>query len=69
MNSKKGWQFKLNITRDQVQQKIIEITKTTKDSVAVESSIESWLKSKKCPEFDMKQILNDLTSYKEYLEL
>ena len=59
----------MNITRDQVQRKIIELTKTIKDSVAVKSSIESWLKSKNCPEFDMKQILNDLTSYKEYLEL
>lgn len=57
------------MTRAAVQLKIQEIVKTVKNKEDVYKSMEVWLKKEKCSEFDTKQILNDLTSYKEYLEL
>ncbi len=57
------------ITRSEIHEKIKELVKTISNPVVVKTSIETWLKTTGCSDFDMKQILNDLTSYKEYLEL
>ncbi len=55
------------MTRKEVQDKIREIcVNNTKDGI--KNSIHEWLISNKCSEFEINQILNDLTSYQEYLE-
>ena len=57
------------MTREQVHNRIKELTQTVKDKEEVKKQMEIWLKQEDCSEFDTKQILNDLTSYKEFLEL
>ena len=54
---------------DVLYKSIQELVKTIKDKEEVKKQMEKWLKKQKCSEFDTKQILNDLTSYKEFLEL
>ncbi len=60
-------EFKL--TRVQVEKELEKITKKTKDQGLVKTEMEAWLKKKQCSEFETTQILNDLTSYSQYLEL
>lgn len=57
------------VTRANVQDKIRELVKVNNDPIEVKNQVESWLKSIKASEFDTKQIMNDLTSYQEYLDL
>ena len=57
------------MTRAEIQLKIQELVKTIQVKDGVKAEIAKWLIEKKVSEFDQKQILNDLTGYKEYLEL
>lgn len=57
------------ITRAEIQDKIRELVIKQKDPVNVKNSIETWLEEKNASDFDKQQILNDLTSYQEYLDL
>ena len=59
----------ISVSRADVQTKIQELVKTLKTQEEVEKEVDLWLKSIGCLDFDRKQILNDLTGYKEYLEL
>lgn len=56
------------MTRQKVQEKIQEIVETQKDQALVKESIKAWLEGK-VTEDEAGRILNDLTSYKEFLEL
>ena len=57
------------ITRAEIQLKIRELVEITQDPITVKNAVEDWLTEKKASEFDTKQIMNDLTSYQEYLDL
>lgn len=57
------------LQRNQVQDKLREITKSTQNADTVKSAMQIWMENQGCGEFEVKQILNDLTSYKEYLSL
>lgn len=56
-------------TRAEIQIKIQELVGVVKDTSSIKNGIAAWLEEKECPEFETKQILNDLTSYKEYLDI
>lgn len=57
------------MTRAEIQNKIQDLVKTLKTKEEVEIAIEKWLKKEKVSDFDTKQIMNDMTGYKEYNEL
>ena len=57
------------MTRAEIQLKIQELVKTIQTKDEVKAEIGKWLIEEKVSEFDQKQILNDLTGYKEFLEL
>lgn len=59
----------MGMTREKIQDEIRRITQTVKIKEEVAKEMEKFLKKNKCSEFDTKQIMNDLTSYKEFLEL
>ena len=57
------------LQRNQIQDKLREITQSTQNADAVKSAMQVWMQKHGCEEFEMRQIMNDLTSYKEYLSL
>ncbi len=57
------------LTRKQIQDKLRELTVSTQNKEAVKTSIQMWMEENQCSQFEISQILNDLTSYKEYLDL
>jgi hypothetical protein len=59
----------MDLTRNEIGTQIKLITQTTKNPDAVKSALQSWLVEQNCGDFEQKQILNDLNSYPEYLEL
>ena len=59
----------IQITRADVQIKIQELVRTIRTQEEAKKEVDLWLKSIGCLDFDRKQILNDLTGYKEYNEL
>ena len=57
------------LTRQEVHEKIKELVSASQDKDLVKSGIELWLEENQAPEFVTRQVLNDLTSYQEYLNL
>ena len=57
------------ITRAQVQDKLKELTGSIKDYSIVKEEMKNWLVDQNVSNFEMQQIINDLTSYSEYLSL
>ena len=57
------------LTRNEIQEELKRITQSTQDTGAVKTAMQLWMESKNCGEFEINQIMNDLTSYKEYLSL
>ena len=56
------------MTRAQIQDKLRELVKTNTNPDLVKEIMETWLKET-CDDFETKQVLNDLTSYQEYLDI
>jgi hypothetical protein len=59
----------MQLTRSEIQEQIITLISANPNKDMVKNGVKLWLEEKKCPPFDTQQIMNDLTSYKEYLEL
>jgi dsRNA-specific ribonuclease len=59
----------MQLTRSQIQDQLKTITGKTQDPEAVKTAIQMWLQGQKASDFETKQIMNDLTSYPEYLSL
>ena len=57
------------MTREEVEDELKIITSKTQNAEAVKIAMEKWLELKKCTDFEISQILNDLTGYSEYLAL
>ena len=59
----------MDLTRAEIQEELKTITQSTQNADAVKSAMQVWMQKQGCEEFEMRQIMNDLTSYKEYLSL
>ena len=57
------------VTRSEIQNQLQIITGSTQNKDAVKTAMQMWLEAQKASEFETKQIMNDLTSYTEYLNL
>lgn len=57
------------ISRADVQDKIKELVGANRDKDLVKLGVQSWLREQAASDLQISQILKDLTSYKEYLEL
>ena len=57
------------ITRAEVQTKIQELVSASQDKDVIRVGVRNWLTDQSCSEFEISQILNDLTSYQDYLNL
>lgn len=57
------------LTRAEIQDKLKQLTGSVRNHIAVKQLVKEWLDQKECAPFFQQQVLNDLTSYKEYLEL
>ena len=57
------------LTRSQIHEKIKELVAASQDKDLVKDGMVLWLEENECSEFETQQILNDLTSYQEYLSL
>ena len=57
------------VTRSEIQDQLKIITGSTQNKDAVKTAMQMWLEAQKASEFETKQIMNDLTSYTEYLNL
>lgn len=60
-------EFKLK--RSDVQEKLKELTLVSKNKSVVREAVRIWLEQNNCSELETRQILNDLTSYSDYLNL
>lgn len=60
-------EFKLK--RADVQERLKELTSISKNKSVVREAVKVWLEQNNCSELETRQILNDLTSYSEYLNL
>ena len=59
----------IKVSRAEIQEKIQELIKINDDPIEVKNKVDEWLKEMGYSNFWRNHILNDLTSYKEYLEL
>ena len=59
----------MQLTRSNIQEELKIITGKTQNKDAVKTAMQMWLEGQKASEFETKQIMNDLTSYPEYLSL
>ena len=55
--------------RSQIQDQIKIFVQTMTAKIEVETAMHDWLDDQKATDLDKTQIMKDLTSYKEYLEL
>ena len=61
--------YKCMLSRQQVQDQIRIFVQTMTTKVEVETAMHDWLDEQKATDLDKTQIMKDLTSYKEFLEL
>ena len=57
------------MTREAIQNQLKVLTQKTSDAEVVRIAMAQWLGKKECTDFEINQILNDLTGYKEYLAI
>lgn len=61
--------MEFQLKRNEIEEQIKTLTQNSQDKDLVKGGMKLWLEEKNVSQFEAQQILNDLTSYQEYLDL